>query len=341
MLLFFKINCLAESFRAFKFFKRYSQANLAVAANRKTERHYMNKIQTTATGPMFMFAFPRAITIILTALIVVGVPAKQTRGQSIDFSLAPSLAKSKPEKPGRLLGPLDPVALIIGATFRIEDSKLDMTTPKSYIPPVYGTRTPVAGNNTVFNLTQSGRADYRLGMRFWSMIEGGIIFRESSTKELPADNPYSNEYQTFWGGYNYGDYAAIGQMEIKKSAIGWYAQLQTPDINLSRRISVQPFVFISMGEDEVKFRSGYHRYSSAFNPEYANASLGKIQEIPARAGLRVNYKLSKNWLLGLEGYAERDLGGFSGTTDGKLFNPRYNISNKINPGGGLELRFRF
>jgi hypothetical protein len=214
--------------------------------------------------------------------------------------------------------------------------------PQSYVPPIYGTSTPVYGNNTFFHLARNGDVDLRAGLRFFSIVEAGIFYSASSFNNTRlADNPYSGDYQTLWGGYAYGDYAAIGQVQVKNPPVGWYAQLQTPDINVTRHLALQPFVFVSELNDDVQFESGYHRYAVAFNPGYASADLGTITEIHVRVGLNLNWNINETWSVGLKGYVERDLGSFSATSQGEQFNTQYSAPHGWSPGGGLEIRFRF
>jgi hypothetical protein len=282
---------------------------------------------------------------VLVTLAIAGMSVGESQGQSLDFSLVLSCADGEAKKSDCLIGPLDPVAFVFGFTYRSDESRLSTAVPQSHVPPVYGTSVSVAGANTVFQLTRSKATDVRVGMRFWSILEGGVLFQESDTggykTTMPADNPYSGEYQTFWGGYGYGDYAAIGKMEVKSPAVGWYVQVQTPDINLTRHIALQPFAFISMRKSEISFESGYHRYASAFNPGYEYIEVGTLEEIPARVGLLIRYTFDENFSVGLVGYAERDLGGISETSQGAPFDLQYKKSGKVNPGGGLQVQFRF
>lgn len=289
----------------------------------------------------------RVLLIAMLASMII-VATNEARAQSADFSMVFSKAKGEPQEPKGWLGPVDPVALVVGITEEFGNASLTVTAPQSAVPPVFGTTTPVASNNRTFRLVQNRRTDTRVGLRFFSIIEGGAIFpnMEQSggdpfTSSLPQDNPYSASYQTFWGGYGVGDYAAIGQLRVKSPSVGWYVQVQTPDINLGKKFAFHPFVFVGDVDDDILFASGYHRYEQAFNPGYESFKVGTMREMPARAGLLVKYRFDGSFSIGLAGYAQTDLGGVSRTSQGRSFDLRYDRSGKVSFGGAVEAVMRF
>jgi hypothetical protein len=258
----------------------------------------------------------------LICMIVVG-SAVRVNGQSFDTELALSVSGNNQTKV-KTVGPMDPFAIVVGYTFESGSSAISATMPQSFVPPVYGGGA-MGSSNTSFRLEQNKEADLRAGIRIKGIFEAGVLYKSGSfSNSRPSDNPFSGEYQTLWGAYGTGNYAAIGQLEVKNS-LGIYGQMQTPDINVTKHFALQAFAFASTMNSRVRFQSGYHRFASAFNPTYKSAELGSIKESPVRLGLNLNYKSDDDdWELGLKVYEERDGGGFSEGPDWATFNGKYN-----------------
>jgi hypothetical protein len=220
-----------------------------------------------------------------------------------------STRPGKDEKTKIIFNPFHFIDINLETTGTSDDHDIHVTVPTRCVPQVGYYNEPIhePGTNAsrTFNMTSSSSNEARFGLTLFSVLEAGIVLQDNTCKDnAAADNIYSNDYHTYWGGYAIGDYACIGSVN-EKFGKGYYLKLKTPELavghmlfpdgtfteddtwkSLGHQVFINPFVSFEWRDTELRYRSGYHMYGTPF--------YGTVDDLSARtiSGRNIRYGLS-------------------------------------------------
>lgn len=120
-------------------------------------------------------------------------------------------------------------------------------------------------------------------------------FLEMSIKyENPKDELNGANYVTYWGGYEIGQYACIGEISTKNSPFNLELCAKTPSFHRSKTqdfITDEARAFISYARSDFDmfYKSGYHMFGQAFYEVEDEFKVGDFSANGLRLGLEYRF----------------------------------------------------
>lgn len=154
----------------------------------------------------------------------------------------------------------------------------------------------------------------------------------------PKDEPSGGDLVTYWGGYEIGNYACIGQISTENSPINFEVCARTPPLFLKRADSkideLSAVVSYARSTFDMYYKSGYHKFAQAFYEVEDEFKVGDFAANGVRLG--VEYSRSYDHALLVKGYFQ--LNRISGDLERQAKDFGYDVQEQVL---GFELGYLY